>query len=148
MTDIFISSYRLVRSPKPYYVYTIEVSSTELGLQGSIEKRYSAFHSLHRELKKHFTTPPFPPKRMRCTQLKVLEQRKKGLQVYLQEMFRFGPSRSHILNFLGLSPSSSFMKKSLAMDHQPVYRIVSLSNYKTGSLPNIVLKGILSAFYH
>lgn len=58
------------------------------------------------QLRKHFTTPAFPPKRVRCSQPKVLEQRRQGLEHYLQTMMKFGPSRAHIVSFLGISDSA------------------------------------------
>ncbi|KAL1114962.1 hypothetical protein AAG570_007785 [Ranatra chinensis] len=109
MNEINISSYRLVQDTKPYFVYKIEIIIDDLGLHKTIERRYSAFHSLHRELRKHFRTPPFPPKRVRCSQLKVLEQRRQGLERYLQEMFQFGPSRGHLISFLGIPSPSVFI---------------------------------------
>ncbi|XP_046688612.1 uncharacterized protein LOC124374445 [Homalodisca vitripennis] len=59
------------------------------------------------ELRKHFTTPAFPPKRVRCSQPKVLEQRRQGLEHYLQTMIKFGPSRAQIMTFLGISDNIS-----------------------------------------
>lgn len=50
MTQIFIPRYRLVDEPpeKPHYVYVVEV--LEGGEHHRVEKRYSAFHCLHREV--------------------------------------------------------------------------------------------------
>lgn len=50
MSTLFISQYRLVEdsSIKPHYVYVVEI--LHVGKRYSVEKRYSAFHSLHREV--------------------------------------------------------------------------------------------------
>lgn len=50
MTQIYIPRYRLVdETPeKPHYVYVVEV--LEGGKHYRIERRYSAFHCLHREV--------------------------------------------------------------------------------------------------
>jgi hypothetical protein len=50
MTQIYIPRYRLADEPpgKPHYVYVVEV--LEGGKHHRIERRYSAFHCLHREV--------------------------------------------------------------------------------------------------
>jgi len=54
MSTLFISQYRLVEdsSIKPHYVYVVEI--LHVGKRYSVEKRYSAFHSLHREVEHPF----------------------------------------------------------------------------------------------
>lgn len=54
------------------------------------------------QLRKSYSTPLFPPKRVRSSQPKVLERRRKGLEQYLQAMLKFGPSRAQVLAFLGV----------------------------------------------
>uniref|UniRef100_A0A1B6DCT0 PX domain-containing protein n=1 Tax=Clastoptera arizonana TaxID=38151 RepID=A0A1B6DCT0_9HEMI len=109
MSELCIPSYRLVQDSKPHYVYSVEVMND--CAQQRVEKRYSAFHSLHRELRKNFTTPAFPPKRVRCSQPKVLEQRRLGLERYLQTMMKFGPSRTQVLAFFRTSYNYRFSQK-------------------------------------
>uniref|UniRef100_A0A1B6L7T4 PX domain-containing protein n=1 Tax=Graphocephala atropunctata TaxID=36148 RepID=A0A1B6L7T4_9HEMI len=121
MSEVYISKYRLVQDSKPHYVYTVEVLGNSV--HQTVEKRYSAFHSLHRELRKHFTTPAFPPKRVRCSQPKVLEQRRQGLEHYLQTMIKFGPSRAQIMTFLGISENYNERETTKAINHQPVFRV-------------------------
>lgn len=48
MCEVYVPKYRLVQDAKPHYVYTIEVLGNSI--QQTIEKRYSAFHALHREV--------------------------------------------------------------------------------------------------
>lgn len=50
MTEITIPNYRLVQDVKPHYVYTINVLSPG-GYQECVERRYSAFHAFHREVR-------------------------------------------------------------------------------------------------
>ncbi|XP_075217630.1 sorting nexin-24-like [Lycorma delicatula] len=145
MNEIYISKYRLVEDSKPHYVYTVEVLSD--CVHHKIDKRYSAFHSLHRELRKSFKTPPFPPKRVRCTQPKVLEQRRLGLEQYLQAMFKFGPSRSQVLSFLGIPKVKDNLERNRTIGHQPVFRISTQTECKRSNLPDIVAEGVINAIY-
>lgn len=48
MCEVYVPKYRLIQDAKPHYVYTIEVLGNSM--QQTIEKRYSAFHALHREV--------------------------------------------------------------------------------------------------
>lgn len=57
------------------------------------------------QLRKNYQTPVFPPKRVRNTQPKVLEQRRLGLEKYLQEMLKTSTTKKKILTFFGLNPS-------------------------------------------
>jgi len=124
MAEITIPKYGLVHDVKPHYVYTIKVLSA--GIQECVEKRYSAFHAFHREvstydpklplrhvvtalgfcvflqLRKSISTPPFPSKRIRCSQPKVLEQRRAGLERYLQTVFKIEGGYKQVMEFLGL----------------------------------------------
>lgn len=50
MSELFIPKYRLIQDAKPHYVYTVEVLGHSI--QRTVEKRYSAFHALHREVSK------------------------------------------------------------------------------------------------
>ncbi|XP_054278708.1 sorting nexin-24-like [Macrosteles quadrilineatus] len=147
MSDVFISKYRLVQDAKPHYVYTVEVLGNSV--HQIVEKRYSAFHALHRELRKHFTTPAFPPKRVRCSQPKVLEQRRQGLEHYLQTMMKFGPSRAKIMNFLGVPDDGNRSEAANTVSHRPVFRVYlnSCLHPSHNKLPDIITEGVLSALY-
>uniref|UniRef100_A0A8D2KVI1 Sorting nexin 22 n=1 Tax=Varanus komodoensis TaxID=61221 RepID=A0A8D2KVI1_VARKO len=54
------------------------------GRKHSTEKRYSEFHALHKRIKKRCRVPEFPPKRVPRWMTKALEQRRQGLEAYLQ----------------------------------------------------------------
>ncbi|XP_070089272.1 sorting nexin-24 isoform X3 [Equus przewalskii] len=64
------------------YVFKIEVLMN--GRKHFVEKRYSEFHALHKKLKKCIKTPEIPSKHVRNWVPKVLEQRRQGLETYLQ----------------------------------------------------------------
>uniref|UniRef100_H3A360 PX domain-containing protein n=1 Tax=Latimeria chalumnae TaxID=7897 RepID=H3A360_LATCH len=63
-------------------VFKIEVLMS--GRKHFVEKRYSEFHAFHKKLKKSIKTPEMPSKHVRNWVPKVLEQRRQGLEAYLQ----------------------------------------------------------------
>ncbi|KAK3922629.1 Sorting nexin-24 [Frankliniella fusca] len=156
MNDLHILNFRLVDSiptEKPHYVYTVDVEVG--GRHRCVEKRYSQFHSLHRQLRKEYQTPSFPPKRVRCSQPRLLEQRRRGLELYLRTLFLQSAScRSQILSFLGLpSPSTqdSYDALSVEMAHQPVFiyrKDPYLQPDSKSDLPDVVVNGMLMAMYN
>ncbi|XP_029509584.1 sorting nexin-24-like isoform X2 [Oncorhynchus nerka] len=81
---ISIPSFRSEDNPmeKGYTVFKIEVLMN--GRQHTVEKRYSEFHNLHKILKKSIKLPEIPSKHVRNWVPKVLEQRRHGLELYLQ----------------------------------------------------------------
>ncbi|XP_063225254.1 sorting nexin-24-like [Bacillus rossius redtenbacheri] len=157
MTQIYIPQYRLVDEPpgKPHYVYVIEV--VEAGQLHKVERRYSAFHCLHRELRKHLATPLFPPKRVRSCQRKVLERRRQCLEQYLRAVLRAGPGRAQVLAFLGLPPPGDETEECASdvpvepvIEHRGVYTYESdpyLESEACCSLPDVVAQGVLSGLY-
>ncbi len=56
------------------------------------------------QLRKSLRTPEFPPKRLRNTSHKLLEERREGLEAYLQHLTRTDPLPTTLLEFLQLSP--------------------------------------------
>uniref|UniRef100_H3A359 PX domain-containing protein n=1 Tax=Latimeria chalumnae TaxID=7897 RepID=H3A359_LATCH len=64
-------------------VFKIEVLMS--GRKHFVEKRYSEFHAFHKKLKKSIKTPEMPSKHVRNWVPKVLEQRRQGLEAYLQQ---------------------------------------------------------------
>lgn len=169
MYQVFINGYRLaeVSHGKPYYVYCVEVSEPDAGTRYFIERRYSEFSALHRTLKKeNADVAPFPPKKVRNCQPKVLEQRRAALELYIQKMLRLPAAKQQVLNFLGIedrSPAASY-KSTCAnkeaedrqqvdthtVGHQPVitfhcdpYVRPNIRN----SLPDNVINGVLMGIY-
>lgn len=54
------------------------------------------------QLKKEGETAPFPPKRVRNSHPKVLEQRRIALEHYIQKMLRLETTKRQVLEFLGI----------------------------------------------
>lgn len=168
MYQVFISGYRLaeVSHGKPYYVYCIEVLEPETGTRYYIERRYSQFSALHRTLKKeNADIASFPPKRVRNSQPKVLEQRRAALELYVQKMLRLSATKQQVLNFLGIETrTASASYKSTYKDtedtqhvhpnafgHHPVLTFecdpYAYPNGTSNSLPDIVINGVLLGIY-
>uniref|UniRef100_A0A672NNU7 PX domain-containing protein n=1 Tax=Sinocyclocheilus grahami TaxID=75366 RepID=A0A672NNU7_SINGR len=82
--EVSIPSFRSEGSniEKGYTVFKIEVLMC--GRQHTVEKRYSEFHALHKMLKKIIKPLEIPSKHVRNWVPKVLEQRRQGLELYLQ----------------------------------------------------------------
>ncbi|XP_023246427.1 sorting nexin-24-like isoform X1 [Copidosoma floridanum] len=163
MYQVLISGYYLtnVSSGKPYYVYTIELLDLTDQTKYIIEKRYSEFSSLHNVLKKNYQTAPFPPKRVRNSNPKVLEQRRVALEIYIQTMLKFTNTKQQVLNFLGVDEDTQ--KNYGEAVHNNKYNVLprSLSNHpvltfqcdpyvnasNTTNLPDIVTNGVLLGIY-
>ncbi|XP_054715781.1 sorting nexin-24-like [Uloborus diversus] len=156
MISALIPSYRQVQGNhgKHYTVFQIEVYSS--GKCHTIERRYRAFHSLHKQLKHILIAPDFPPKKVRNLNPKVLEQRRKGLESYLQDLLKRKPVPKQLLSFLslpGISPASSinsFVDENKGAMHQPVIMYspnLYLEKNRNSLLPDIVSQGLLKAFY-
>lgn len=167
MYQVFISGYRLaeVSHGKPYYVYCVEVLETESGTRYFIERRYSEFSALHRTLKKeNADVAPFPPKKVRNCQPKVLEQRRAALEVYIQKMLRLSATKQQVLNFLGIesrTPCASYKSSykdtedpqqvdTSTLGHQPVLTFHCdpyVQSSSTSCLTDIVINGVLLGIY-
>ena len=91
------------RPTKSHTVYQVEVT-TQTGNYYRVERRYSAFHSLNKQCRKSGIQylSEFPPKRIRNTSAKVLESRRKGLELFIQSLARTNPIPGLLLSFLEL----------------------------------------------
>ncbi|XP_047364945.1 sorting nexin-24-like isoform X2 [Vespa velutina] len=167
MYQAFINGYRLVEVShgRPYYVYCVELFETDSGIRYFSERRYSEFSALHRTLKKNSTNiAPFPPKRVRNSQPKVLEQRREALEVYIQKMLKLPVAKQQVLNFLGIEGRSSGVTEKRgqkqindlghihpsSLGHHPVltfHRDPYIHVNKNTSLPDIVTNGVLLGLY-
>ncbi|XP_052556586.1 sorting nexin-24 isoform X4 [Tympanuchus pallidicinctus] len=98
--EVYIPSFRYEESEleRGYTVFKIEVLMS--GRKHFVEKRYSEFHALHKKLKKCIRTPEIPSKHVRNWVPKVLEQRRQGLELYLQGLEH--QSYEELLRELGL----------------------------------------------
>lgn len=107
---------------------------------------------------------PFPPKRSRNSQPKVLEQQRAALELYIQKMLRLSATKQQVLNFLGIegrSPGASHKKTyryteetkhahPTAFGHHPVLSFHCdpyVYPKSTSNLPDIVNSGVLLGLY-
>ncbi|XP_020289017.1 sorting nexin-22-like [Pseudomyrmex gracilis] len=167
MYEASISGYHLaeVSHGKPYYVYRIEILESKTGTRYYIERRYSEFSALHRALKKdNADIASFPPKRVRNSQPKVLEQRRAALELYIQKMLRLLATKQQVLNFLGIEnqdtnsshkrmhkTSNSLMDNHrITLGHHPVLTFHCdpyVQADSSSSLPDVVTTGVLLGIY-
>ena len=163
MVKLFIPCHENRRSPagQLYTVYRIEVYHN--GSWNRIEKRYNDFYKLHKEMKKLCSTPKFPPKKMmRNLSNTVIEERRSQLENYLQELIKNELTQPNIFQFLGLSQLEETKIHSEWNQIRPLSMIAfsndllnspsdddneGLEGSSPSSLPDIVLKGALEAFY-
>ncbi|XP_053128766.1 sorting nexin-22 isoform X2 [Hemicordylus capensis] len=145
----------LDRSPeKTRTVFRVEVLCN--GRKHALEKRYSEFHALHKKIKKRCRVPEFPPKRVPNWMSKVLEQRRQGLEAYLQGILLYNTELpKELLEFLKLwhfqqDPTASNSDPRFLLSHRPVIRFHRdpyLLPSSTDLLPEMILSGVLQGFY-
>uniref|UniRef100_A0A9L0IG54 Sorting nexin-24 n=1 Tax=Equus asinus TaxID=9793 RepID=A0A9L0IG54_EQUAS len=132
--EVYIPSFRYEESDleRGYTVFKIEVLMN--GRKHFVEKRYSEFHALHKKLKKCIKTPEIPSKHVRNWVPKVLEQRRQGLETYLQAVILENEELPKLfLDFLNVRHLPSLPKaescgsfdeteseESSKLSHQPV----------------------------
>lgn len=143
-------------------VFKVEVLCN--GRKHAIEKRYSEFHALHKRIKKRYKVPEFPPKRVPNWMSKVLEQRRQGLEAYLQGVLLYNRELpKELLDFLKLwqfqqdpkdnslsDCSSQDTSPSCLLSHQPVISFHSdpfVIPSSTDLLPDMILTGVLQGLY-
>ncbi|EAW48880.1 sorting nexing 24, isoform CRA_a [Homo sapiens] len=134
------------------------------GRKHFVEKRYSEFHALHKKLKKCIKTPEIPSKHVRNWVPKVLEQRRQGLETYLQAVILENEELPKLfLDFLNVRHLPSLPKaescgsfdeteseESSKLSHQPVllflrdpYVLPAASDF-----PNVVIEGVLHGIFY
>ncbi|KAI6077944.1 Sorting nexin-22 isoform X1 [Aix galericulata] len=84
-------------------VFLVEVLCN--GRRHTVAKRYSEFQALHKRIKKTCKVPDFPPRRVPNWVPKVLEQRRQGLELYIQVRQPRAAAAPRILGVL-ISPPS------------------------------------------
>ncbi|KAK8782891.1 sorting nexin-24-like [Amblyomma americanum] len=161
MIRVFVPAYRQVEIPngRRYIVYCVEV--TVSGVCHRLERRYSTFHSLHKKVKRMLGSQApsgFPPKRLRGLNPKLLEQRRAGLERYLQDLVRIPALSSQLLSFLEVpAPLSPAVSNSVDSDdqefkplHQPILGFPKdpyLDTSSSDSLPDIVMQGVMNGLF-
>uniref|UniRef100_UPI00358FBFBF sorting nexin-24 isoform X2 n=1 Tax=Myxine glutinosa TaxID=7769 RepID=UPI00358FBFBF len=143
-----------------YTLFKVEVLVN--GRKHVVKKRYSEFYTLNKKLKKVIQTPEFPSKHVRNWIPKVMEQRRQGLDNYLQGLIcQGGEVPKPLLEFLGIRHLPSMLKtesldsldvypEDTKLSHQPILgfsRDPYVFGTVTDGLPNIVVEGVLRGLY-
>lgn len=165
MLDVSIPSFRHEDSDmeRGFTVFKIEVLVS--GRKHVIEKRYSEFYTLHKKLKKFMKTPEMPSKHVRNWIPKVLEQRRQGLELYLQTVIMDNEELPKVLiEFLNIRHLPSLPKaesygsfdeteseESSKLSHQPVLLFLRdpyVLPAAKDDVPNMVTEGVLHGIYY
>ncbi|XP_020663725.3 sorting nexin-22 [Pogona vitticeps] len=127
------------------------------GRKHSLEKRYTEFYALHKKIKKRCQVPDFPPKHVPNWMAKVMEQRRQGLEAYLQGVLSLNTNLpKELLDFLKLGhfqqdPKASNSDPSCLLFHRPVINFRKDPYIHpfltTDPLPDVVLSGVLQGLY-
>ncbi|XP_016063989.1 PREDICTED: sorting nexin-22 [Miniopterus natalensis] len=144
-------------------VFRVEVRFR--GRRHTVPRRYSEFHALHKRIKKLYKVPEFPSKRLPNWRTRGLEQRRQGLEAYIQGVLYLNQDvPKELLEFLSLrhfptDPRASswgalgeFLPRdsSSQLHHRPVVSFC-MDPYICISppepLPNVVVNGVLQGFY-
>uniref|UniRef100_A0A3Q0SMA3 Sorting nexin 24 n=1 Tax=Amphilophus citrinellus TaxID=61819 RepID=A0A3Q0SMA3_AMPCI len=162
---VWIPSFRFENSSmeRGYTVFKIDVLMN--GRQHTVEKRYSEFHALHKMLKKTIKPPEIPSKHVRNWVPKVLEQRRQGLELYLQTIIMENEVLPKIfLDFLNIRhfpsvpktescgpPHFSFLLSFSKLSHQPVMLFLRdpyLLPAAHDTFSNVVIEGVVHGVYY
>ncbi|XP_041436357.1 sorting nexin-24 isoform X4 [Xenopus laevis] len=152
--EVYIPSFRYEDSDmeRGYTVFRIEVLVN--GRRHFVEKRYSEFHALHKKLKKGIKTPEIPSKHVRNWLPKVLEQRRQGLEAYLQDIIFENEELPKIfLDFLNVRHLPSLPKAESCgkLSHQPVLLFLRdpyILPTANDNAANVVIEGVLHGLFY
>ncbi|XP_045396869.1 sorting nexin-22 isoform X2 [Lemur catta] len=148
---------------KGHMVFRVEVLCR--GRRHTVLRRHSEFHALHKRIKKLYKVPDFPSKRLPNWRTRGLEQRRQGLEAYIQGILYLNQDvPKELLEFLRLRhfptdpkagswgtlgeflPSDS----SSQLHHRPVVSFCMDPYIRSPSpelLPNVVVNGVLQGLY-
>ncbi|XP_047720052.1 sorting nexin-22 isoform X2 [Prionailurus viverrinus] len=148
---------------KGHMVFRVEVLCR--GRRHIVQRRYSEFHALHKRIKKLYKVPDFPSKRLPNWRTRGLEQRRQGLEAYIQGVLYLNQDvPKELLEFLSLrhfstDPKASnwgalgeFLPKnsSSQLHHRPVISFC-MDPYvcipSPEPLSNMVVNGVLQGLY-
>ncbi|XP_062062092.1 sorting nexin-22 [Lepus europaeus] len=150
---------------KGHVVFRVEVQCS--GRRHTVLRRYSEFHALHKRIKKLYKVPDFPSKRLANWRTRGLEQRRQGLEAYIQGVLYLNQDApKELLEFLRLrhfptDPKASswgygepvmgtLLPPSSQLHHRPVISF-RLDPYLCAPspepLPNMVVSGVLQGLY-
>ncbi|XP_070277277.1 sorting nexin-22 isoform X1 [Myotis yumanensis] len=137
---------------KSHMVFRVEVRYR--GRRHTVPRRYSEFHALHKRMKKLYKVPEFPSKRLPNWRTRGLEQRRQGLEAYIQGVLYLNRDvPKELLEFLSLRHFPTDPKASnwgSQLYHRPVISFcvdpyICISSPEP--LPNVVVNGVLQGFY-
>ncbi|XP_051677838.1 sorting nexin-22 [Oryctolagus cuniculus] len=137
---------------KGHMVFRVEVQCS--GRRHTVLRRYSEFHALHKRIKKLYKVPDFPSKRLPNWRTRGLEQRRQGLEAYIQGVLYLNQDvPKELLEFLRLRHFPTDPKASSwgsQLHHRPVLSF-RLDPYLCAPspepLPNMVVNGVLQGLY-
>ena len=159
MIRVAIPAYRKVEDGQTSYtVYCLEVLDCSSGKITNIERRYSEFEAIHKQVKKipGMRVPEFPPKKVMKWNSKVLEHRRLGLQSYVQGVVQGEKISKSMLKFLEVSLPDSQSVDSFDQDndniptHNPLLSSTAdafLQENNRSSLPDIIVQGVHMGLY-
>lgn len=139
---------------KAHTVFLVEVLCN--GRRHVVAKRYSEFQALHKRIKKNCKVPDFPPRRVPNWVPKVLEQRRQGLELYIQGILCHNEELPQdVLDFLKVRRCQQEPKGcSPLVSHSPSQRPVLgfctdpyVQPPAMDALPSAVLSGVLQGLY-
>ncbi|XP_075570331.1 sorting nexin-22 [Pelecanus crispus] len=143
------------RSPdKAHTVFRVEVLCN--GRRHTVAKRYSEFQELHKRIKKTCKVPDFPPRHVPNWMPKVLEQRRQGLELYIQGVLYHNEELPQdVLDFLKVrhcqqDPKASSPLAGCLTSQRPVIGFCTDPYVRppgTDLLPDAVLNGVLQGLY-
>ncbi|XP_074955849.1 sorting nexin-22 isoform X2 [Phalacrocorax aristotelis] len=144
------------RSPnRAHTVFRVEVMCN--GRRHTVVKRYSEFQALHKQIKKTCKVPDFPPRHVPNWMPKVLEQRRQGLELYIQGVLYDNEELPQdVLDFLKVrrcqqDPKTSSPLSAVCLPSQrPVVSFCTdpyVQPPATNLLPDTVIRGVLQGFY-
>ncbi|XP_041274438.1 sorting nexin-22 isoform X2 [Onychostruthus taczanowskii] len=139
---------------RAHTVFRVEVLCN--GRRHTVTKRYSEFQALHKRIKKTCKVPDLPPRHVPNWMPKMLEQRRQGLELYLQGVLYHNEELPQdILDFLKVqrcqqSPKAGSPPTRLLPSQRPILGFRSdpyVRPHGTELLPNAVLSGVLQGLY-
>ncbi|XP_075860570.1 sorting nexin-22 isoform X4 [Microcebus murinus] len=137
---------------KGHMVFRVEVLCS--GRRHTVPRRYSEFHALHKRIKKLYKVPDFPSKRLPNWRTRGLEQRRQGLEAYIQGILYLNQDvPKELLEFLRLRHFPADPKAGSwgsQLHHRPVVSFCVdpyICTPSTELLPNVVVNGVLQGLY-
>uniref|UniRef100_A0A803WAH4 Sorting nexin 22 n=1 Tax=Ficedula albicollis TaxID=59894 RepID=A0A803WAH4_FICAL len=124
----------------PLQVFQVEVLCN--GRRHTVTKRYSEFQALHKRIKKICKVPDFPPRHVPNWMPKALEQRRQGLEVYLQGVLYHNKELPQdVLEFLKVRQCRQNAEASRGN------KLLQHPHFLAELLPNTILSGVLQGLY-